>query len=64
MAEKNWFYKFLDSRFKKAVDRQMMRLPMPIRFTLVFAVFLVVLVIALAIVGLINAANGYLVVTL
>ena len=54
MASRSWFYRAIDSRFWKAIERLMLKLPYPLRFGIVFLVFIVVVVIAVLLEGLIT----------
>jgi hypothetical protein len=49
MAKRSWFYRLLESPLWKAVTGTMLKLPFPLRFAVVSAVFLVLVVVAVAI---------------
>jgi hypothetical protein len=53
MASRSWFYRALDSRLWKAIERLMLKLPYPLRFAIMFLVFIVVVLVAVLIEGLV-----------
>ena len=56
MARQSWFFRLLDSRFMKAVNRLMLKLPYPVRFAVVLLVLVAAIGIAVLIEGM---AIGY-----
>jgi hypothetical protein len=52
MAAQNWFFRLADSRFMKAVNRFMLRLPYPLRLGVVVLLCLPLLIIAIFIQGI------------